>query len=895
MYPAHELQPPISLKSINDSENRIYQVFENLSSLLNHTRNGEFSTKLALDKLEQFVLHYPNPFTIENPQTDVNGLVLPIPNNDQSDNECKESTDFQEIKKHSELPELGNVAVDKLEMNNYGSAKSLKYLESLNKPHLPNSNSAAHFDSKQDSPQKFGLDCSNCNNLESCDSQPLQNTPYGSKENYDSSFEALEHDPNNDVVDKEQNHSDGMKGLGLNNGLENTVSSKNCEEKNKPKKEIQTENSSTVEFVGPIKEDIPMSKVAETAGLEASSDAADNTDDSSLEEEKDLCVGNSPTSKERRKVRFSETIEIKSFGKQSPDTKLTSSTGMISLDSYTEPIKDASESSSLAKPTKDTKFPGINYRVEAEKLEPGSPPKKPVVHVPTLRSHPSQTIGKFQSSVFYDTMLEREPVVSSPMQIFKGSSNKHPSQQRAFVKGKLVAPANQTANFPMNTNLQLNKQPSVGRSGLKRSLSNSSKPPAAFQKGHAKTSSADLQFRNATNSFIHSGLSPAYNYVLLPPKNSTKGTAKAPPPPIPSTSNCNAPKIKLSLRTNPTSNSPPSDSSPISSPTTNNPSRLLKPSSNGASPVAVLAAKKNWVHITPSSALFQLPSSSTALPISPKKKIARPKSQGQEAQTPGKIQCSTQINDEKPLQIKTEKEGRDTEIGKANSSTGSPAREELTDDSNETELTNSDIKEFETSLDDSLGGTPAAKTLDKTKLAGSPTLGSKVPKTTQDSSLPKLNGIDTAQKDNDNEPISNVPNGKIDGNNTTVDTISVENPPLFVVETTDTAENIHKESSMEKRNDENLALERVDDNPHKPNENKEVENSVKADESKKKDTEDPEMAFSPDDQPQELEKKKSNDGEKKTESENKKETCDVSVGKLQSLENHQKVEQTLVY
>lgn len=239
------------------------------------------------------------------------------------------------------------------------------------------------------------------------------------------------------------------------------------------------------------------------------------------------------------------------------------------------------------------------------------------------------------------------------------------------------------------------------------------------------------------------------------------------------------------------------------------------------------------MHITPSSALFQLPSSSTALPISPKKKVTRPKSQGQETQNPSRVLCSTQINDEKPLQIKTEKEGRDTDIDKANSGTDSPAREELTDDSNETELTKSDIKEFETSPDDSLGGTPAAETLDKTNLAGSQTLGSKVPKTTQDSRLPKLNGIDTAQEDNDTELPNNVPNGKTDENNTMVDTTSVENLPLFVVETTDTTENICKEPSMEKQIDKSLASESVNDNSRKPNENKEVENSFKVDESKR--------------------------------------------------------------
>lgn len=495
------------------ANNDLVKALEGRDDLLKGNYNDESSTKLINGKPvfgpvkpEWLIKGLPNPHNIKRIRAGVYGQELPEEPSQKDTEPATQST------KEKELTESNVTPVDKNdEKCKSSTTDSLISLKSQKKSHptAKAETKSTTTSKKHDHQSSSDNESNDSDDSDSSSSQPPDDVPYSPNEPAIPTSELLELELIADDIDDESDFEAGPEAFGMD--TDGDGENEFGEDDDEDEDEFGRTRGSLFpsQYTNRIQEEISKLRSIGKSALESSNSAIADNDEYTPEEEEELHIIDAPVTKEKKRVRFSETIEIKRFEKKPPKKKPANSTGMISPHSRTEPIKDNSTPPPSTESSKETKPPKVS-RFKLERMESGASQKQSV-GIPTLGSQPPRPIDSSRSVISH-TVLERDPIpVVPPSNTRSKDTLKNNTVQHTPIQAKQVAPAAiDTASFS-SSNTAAGKQSEAsnphhpGKNGLSRS-SSTSKAPAPAQKGHAKAASVDLKSPTSSRAPVSSSV-----------------------------------------------------------------------------------------------------------------------------------------------------------------------------------------------------------------------------------------------------------------------------------------------------------------------------------------------------------------------------------------------------
>lgn len=503
------------------ANNDLVKALEGRDDLLKGNYNDESSTKLINGKPvfgpvkpEWLIKGLPNPHNIKRIRAGVYGQELP------EESSQKDTAPETQGTKEKELIASNVTPADKNdEKNKSSTTDSLISTESQKKSHptAKADNKSTTTSKKHDHQSSSDNESNDSDDSDSSSSQPPDDVPYSPNEPAIPTSELLELELIADDIDDESDFEAGPEAFGMD--TDGDGENEFGEDDDEDEDEFGRTRGSLFpsQYTNRIQEEISKLRSIGKSALESSNSAIADNDEYTPEEEEELHIIDAPVTKEKKRVRFSETIEIKRFEKKPPKKKPANSTGMISPHSRTEPIKDNSTPPPSTESSKETKPPKVS-RFKLERMESGASQQQPV-GVPTLGSQPPRPIDSSRS-VISDTVLERDPIpVVPPSNANFEDTLKKNTVHHTSTDAKQMAPVAIDTASSSSSNAAAGNQ--SGKNGS-TSSSSTSKAPVQAQKGHAKAASIDL--KSPTSSRAHVSSSVKESASSRPP------TAPAPAP-----------------------------------------------------------------------------------------------------------------------------------------------------------------------------------------------------------------------------------------------------------------------------------------------------------------------------------------------------------------------------
>lgn len=458
---ASQVRPQKSLELADFANNKLAKVLEGRDDLLKGNYDEENSTKFingkpvfGPKKPEWLVKGLPNPHDKKRIQAGVfNGNAKATKQEIQSKE--KEANAIEKPKSQSEKTSVVSEKIasanvenvddkkpNKLETTSKKDLKSLDNKTATTNEIVKDGKQPKDFEKKQEQESSSDNESDGSDDSDSSSSQPPDDVPYGPNQPAIPTSELLELELIANDIDDESDFEGGPEAFGLGPDDDGKLGDEHDfddDEDDDNEDEYGRTRGSLVpsQYASRIQEEIARLRATGKSALESTTSAIDEENDEFIEEDDDAPVLSEPEFKEKKRVRFSETIEIKRFEKNPPKKKPAHSTGMISPKSHIEPIKDNSTPSQSEALSKDEPAPPRVSRFKLERMEAGTSSKKSFIDAP-ITTHQHSPSESMSNPIIRHTVMEREPIpVVPPIDPNTQSAlNKQPISVTPTVSGK---------------------------------------------------------------------------------------------------------------------------------------------------------------------------------------------------------------------------------------------------------------------------------------------------------------------------------------------------------------------------------------------------------------------------------------------------------------------------